>query len=211
MNSNTDLNKIDETHGNVAVEGSDLLLNERNIDRQSHPHHHSPSKQIEMNFSRLPITSILTINCDHFCKFFQMLKHKTTISVQQSSNSWLNSGSKLYTRKSWIGKDFKWSVERSVGNAGTCKNPALRHAFGFDGRWIGRKPFVQKASPELLTWRKIQFWVDATRFTDKLVPANKWTLGSVFKLSHYSILFPGLTWHAVHIMHHKVPYNKSSL
>ena len=36
LNSRTDLNRIDETRGNITVEESDLLVNERNIDRQTH-------------------------------------------------------------------------------------------------------------------------------------------------------------------------------
>ena len=38
-NSHTDLNRIDEIRGNITVEGGDLLVNERNIDRQTHTHH----------------------------------------------------------------------------------------------------------------------------------------------------------------------------
>ena len=38
-NSHTDLNKLDETRGNNAVEEGDFLINERNIDRQTHTHH----------------------------------------------------------------------------------------------------------------------------------------------------------------------------
>ena len=39
INSRTDLNRIDETPGNFTVEEGDLLVNERNIDRQTHIHH----------------------------------------------------------------------------------------------------------------------------------------------------------------------------
>ena len=39
INSHTDLNRIDETRGNITVERGDLLINERNIDRQKHTHH----------------------------------------------------------------------------------------------------------------------------------------------------------------------------
>ena len=35
-NSCTDLEIIDETGGNIAVEEGDLLINETNIDRQTH-------------------------------------------------------------------------------------------------------------------------------------------------------------------------------
>ena len=37
-NSNTDLNRIDETHGTIFVEDGDLALNGRNSDRQTHAH-----------------------------------------------------------------------------------------------------------------------------------------------------------------------------
>ena len=39
INSKTDLNKIDETRGSITVEEGDLLVNERNCDRQTHSHH----------------------------------------------------------------------------------------------------------------------------------------------------------------------------
>ena len=39
INLYTDLNKIDETLGNSVAEEGDLLVNERNIDRQTHTHH----------------------------------------------------------------------------------------------------------------------------------------------------------------------------
>ena len=37
-NSHTDLNRIDETHCNITVQEGDLLVNEKNIDRQTHAH-----------------------------------------------------------------------------------------------------------------------------------------------------------------------------
>ena len=39
INSHTDLNRIDETRGNITVEGGDLLVDERNIDQQPPTHH----------------------------------------------------------------------------------------------------------------------------------------------------------------------------
>ena len=39
INSRTDLIIIDETRGEIIAEGDDLLLNERNIDRQTYTHH----------------------------------------------------------------------------------------------------------------------------------------------------------------------------
>ena len=39
INSHTDRNRNDETRGNFTVKGGDLLVNERNIDRQTHTHH----------------------------------------------------------------------------------------------------------------------------------------------------------------------------
>ena len=39
INSHTDLNRIDETRGNISVEEGDLLVNQKNIDRQTHAHH----------------------------------------------------------------------------------------------------------------------------------------------------------------------------
>ena len=35
----TDLNRIDETRANITVEEGDLLVNEKNIDRQTYAHH----------------------------------------------------------------------------------------------------------------------------------------------------------------------------
>ena len=39
INSHTDLNRIDETPGNITVEEGDLLVNEKDIGRQTHAHH----------------------------------------------------------------------------------------------------------------------------------------------------------------------------
>ena len=39
INSHTDLYRIDETRGNITVEEGDLLVNEKNIDRQTQAHH----------------------------------------------------------------------------------------------------------------------------------------------------------------------------
>ena len=39
IHSRTDLNRIDETRGNITIEEGDLMVNKKNIDRQSHTHH----------------------------------------------------------------------------------------------------------------------------------------------------------------------------
>ena len=39
INSHTYLNRVDETRGNITVEEGDLLVNEKNIDRQTYAHH----------------------------------------------------------------------------------------------------------------------------------------------------------------------------
>ena len=39
INSHTDINRIDETRANITVEEGDLLVNEKNIDRQTYAHH----------------------------------------------------------------------------------------------------------------------------------------------------------------------------
>ena len=39
INSHTDVNRIDKTRGNITVEEGDLLVNEKNIDRQTYAHH----------------------------------------------------------------------------------------------------------------------------------------------------------------------------
>ena len=39
INSHTDLSIIDETRGNITVEGVDLAVNKRNSVRQTHTHH----------------------------------------------------------------------------------------------------------------------------------------------------------------------------
>ena len=50
MNSHTNLNGIGETHGNITVEEGDLMVNEKNFDRQTHAHHtrciQTPSKLV---------------------------------------------------------------------------------------------------------------------------------------------------------------------
>ena len=43
-NSRRDLKKIDETHGKITAEERDLLLNEKNIDRQIYTHHIVPGQ-----------------------------------------------------------------------------------------------------------------------------------------------------------------------
>ena len=53
MNSHTDLSRIDETRGNITVEGGDLTVKKRNFDRQTHTHYTGkPSKRNE-NSSRI--------------------------------------------------------------------------------------------------------------------------------------------------------------
>ena len=44
INSHTDSNKIDETRGYITVEEGYLLVNDKNIDRQTHTHHNNPAK-----------------------------------------------------------------------------------------------------------------------------------------------------------------------
>ena len=39
INSPTDLNWFDETRGNITAEEGDFLINEMNIERQTHTHH----------------------------------------------------------------------------------------------------------------------------------------------------------------------------
>ena len=39
INSKTDLHNVDETRGNISVDGGDLLVNDKNFDQQSHTHH----------------------------------------------------------------------------------------------------------------------------------------------------------------------------
>ena len=39
LNSHRDFKRIDETRGEITAEEGDLLVSERNIDRQSHTHH----------------------------------------------------------------------------------------------------------------------------------------------------------------------------
>ena len=47
INSNTDLSKIDETFGNNTVEVSNLLVNERNFDRQTQTLHSTQLEKLE--------------------------------------------------------------------------------------------------------------------------------------------------------------------
>ena len=42
IHSRTKLNRVDETRGNITIEEVDLMVNEKNIDRQSHTHHTNP-------------------------------------------------------------------------------------------------------------------------------------------------------------------------
>ena len=47
FNSNSDLNRIDENRGSIAVEGGDLLVNERNFERQTNRHSSQPLSEID--------------------------------------------------------------------------------------------------------------------------------------------------------------------
>ena len=46
FNSNTNLNGIDETHGNIIVEDNDLPVGERSTDREAHAHHNPGSVSV---------------------------------------------------------------------------------------------------------------------------------------------------------------------
>ena len=52
INSHTHLKKIDETRGDVTVEKGDLLVNQKNIDRQTYTHHNYPTIFIRMSVKR---------------------------------------------------------------------------------------------------------------------------------------------------------------
>ena len=47
IHSRTDLNRIDETRGNITVEDGYLMVNGKNIDRQSHTHHNNAFQDIK--------------------------------------------------------------------------------------------------------------------------------------------------------------------
>ena len=66
INSHTDLNRIDETRGNFTVEGGELLVNEKNIDRQTHAHHSYALESLQ-NLEDLRV-SISNINNNSFKK-----------------------------------------------------------------------------------------------------------------------------------------------
>ena len=68
INSNTDSNRIDETCGYITVEGEDLLVDEKNFDRQTHAHHNSVP--VELNNHRQ----------NHFQKL--SLAFKVTYTIQ---------------------------------------------------------------------------------------------------------------------------------
>ena len=61
INSHTDSNRIIWTRGNITVEGGDFLVDERNIDRQTHTHH-SCSQETEKN-SNLVKNAVLEKFC----------------------------------------------------------------------------------------------------------------------------------------------------
>ena len=39
LKSNTNVNRIIETHGNITIQAGDLSVSEKNFDRQTHTHH----------------------------------------------------------------------------------------------------------------------------------------------------------------------------
>ena len=68
LNSNADLNAIDETRGITTVEVGDLSVSERNFARRTHTHH-SNSFQLWLNFGYVSIIKTLrmTQKCYSLC------------------------------------------------------------------------------------------------------------------------------------------------
>ena len=56
VNSQTDSNRIDDTRGNITIEGSDSLVNERNIDQQTHTRQRLSEKKSALNQRCLALT-----------------------------------------------------------------------------------------------------------------------------------------------------------
>ena len=74
--SNSKLNKIDETPGNIAVEGGDLSVNEKNVDRQTRTHHTTKFRILQKklwtfdeNFSCYPIQFFVLFHPPQFILF----------------------------------------------------------------------------------------------------------------------------------------------
>ena len=63
INSRTDLNRIDETRGENTAEGGHLVVNERNIDRQTYTHH-----IVQSNVESWKLAMKLESVCYHKCK-----------------------------------------------------------------------------------------------------------------------------------------------
>ena len=72
INSHMDLNRIDETRGNITVEEGDVLVNERNIDRQTYANHSCIQKLSK--FYLIFVCQILKAiykSAPNFMKFFE--------------------------------------------------------------------------------------------------------------------------------------------
>ena len=96
INSDTDLSRIGETCGNITVEGVDLLVNERNIDWQTHTHHNDVQCKIHSSLMFL-VTKIMNHQCYQY--------------VLDWGNYYDNSNIKFadtlckYSQNGWLGGD----------------------------------------------------------------------------------------------------------
>ena len=61
INSRTDCNRIDETRGKITVEKGDLLVNEKNIDRQTYTRHRNLSKRLRNKATRITFSWVAAL------------------------------------------------------------------------------------------------------------------------------------------------------
>ena len=55
-----DINRIDETRGNITVEEGDLLVNKKNIDQQTHAHHSNSKISAYLDCQHKPVQEVTT-------------------------------------------------------------------------------------------------------------------------------------------------------
>ena len=73
INWHSDIKIIDEIRGNITVEEGDLLVNEKNIDRQKYAHHRWKSTTIEDHCFLLPTQTSLDLSASLFSIAFECL------------------------------------------------------------------------------------------------------------------------------------------
>ena len=97
IKSHTDLNRSDETRDNITVEGGDLLVNENNIDRQTHTHHQNKILSKTVKVEIFPYNAYqMTLFPEMSMSFPPAL---SLFSKKKSQNFWIWKNLTLYEKR----------------------------------------------------------------------------------------------------------------